>query len=156
MKVILEGCDGTGKTTLAKLLAERYGLDICHCTQHDPADYDFYRQTMRKENVVWDRHTLGELIYPDVFGRTPKLSVLEGEELMKIAKEEGVKVFILTSDLETIKSRLMSRGSEDQKILNRLDDIDASFRWLGKMFNIPVIDTSSMTLNDIYKLMEEC
>lgn len=156
MKVILEGCDGTGKTTLAKLLAERYGLDICHCTQHDPADYDFYRQTLRKENVVWDRHTLGELIYPDVFGRTPKLSPVEAEKLMKIAKDEGVKMFILSTDIETIKSRLESRGTESEKILNRIKDIDASFRWLGRMFSIPVIDTSSMTLNDIYNLMEEC
>ena len=56
MKVILEGCDGTGKTTLAKLLAERYGLDICHCTQYDPADYDFYSHTMRKNmNTTFKR-----------------------------------------------------------------------------------------------------
>ena len=39
MKIILEGCDGTGKTTLAKLLAEKYGLDICHCTAEDPKDF---------------------------------------------------------------------------------------------------------------------
>lgn len=156
MKVILEGCDGTGKTTLAKLLAERYGLDICHCTQYDPADYNFYLHTMRKENVVWDRHTLGELIYPKVFGRTPKLCVTEARELMLIAQQLGVKIFILTADIEVIKSRLISRGSEDDRILNKIEEIDSEFRKLGEQFHIPVIDTSSMTLNDIYKLMEEC
>lgn len=156
MKVILEGCDGTGKTTLAKLLAERYGLDICHCTQHDPADYNFYLHTMRKENIVWDRHTLGELIYPNVFGRTPKLCVAEARELMIIAQQLGVKIFILTADIEVIKSRLINRGSEDDRILNKIEEIDSEFRRLGEQFHIPVIDTSSMTLNDIYKLMEEC
>lgn len=48
MKIILEGADGTGKTTLAKILAERYGLDICHCTQDDPNDFIFYQQSIRK------------------------------------------------------------------------------------------------------------
>ena len=72
--VILDGCDGTGKTTLAKIIAAKYGWDICHCTGDDPKDYEFYRQTGKKQNVVWDRHTIGELIYPTVFNRKPELA----------------------------------------------------------------------------------
>ena len=74
MKIIIEGADGTGKTTLAKILADKYGLEICHCTQHDPADFYFYRETLRKENVIWDRHTIGELIYPLIFDRKAKIT----------------------------------------------------------------------------------
>ena len=44
MRIILEGCDGTGKTTLANILAFKYGLDICHCTASDPSDFQFYKQ----------------------------------------------------------------------------------------------------------------
>lgn len=155
MKVILEGCDGTGKTTLAKILSNEYGLDICHCTQHDAADYDFYRQTLRKENVVWDRHTLGELIYPTVFRRAQQTSIEGAKQIMDIAKKEGVKVFVLTADIETIKKRLIKRGSEDSRIMESCEKIDLLFRKYAKEFSIPIIDTSKMTLDEIFNLMEE-
>lgn len=155
MKIILEGCDGTGKTTLAKLLSYKYGLDICHCTQTDPADYDFYRQTARKENVIWDRHTIGELIYPEVFGRKPKIGVEDARLALHYAKEAGAKIFVLTADINEIRRRLMSRGKEDQRVLDKLEWINNQFLFYADIYNIPVIDTSTMTFNDIFNLVEE-
>ena len=155
MKIILEGCDGTGKTTLAKILAEKYGLDICHCTQHDAADYEFYRQTLRKENVVWDRHTIGELIYPRVFNRKPCLGTENARLIRHYAKEEGAKIFVLTADIETIRERLLERGNENVNILNNIERIDHEFKFYAEQFHIPVIDTSKMTLQQIFDLIEE-
>ena len=155
MKIILEGCDGTGKTTLAKILADRYGLDICHCTQHDPSDYNFYRQTLRKENVIWDRHTLGELIYPIVFGRKPKIGTEDARLVMHYAKQEGVKVFVLTADDETISRRLNERGNEDSRIRQNLSWINDRFKFYAKHYHVPIIDTSKMTLNEIFNLVEK-
>lgn len=155
MKIILEGCDGTGKTTLAKMLADKYGLDICHCTQADPADYEFYKQTARKDNVVWDRHTIGELIYPFVFGRKPKISPEDARLVLAYAREAGAKIFILTSDNEEIKRRLIARGKEDQRILDKFEWIDKEFRHYADIFNIPVIDTSKMTFAEIFELIEK-
>lgn len=155
MKIIIEGCDGTGKTTLAKLLANKYGLDICHCTAEDPADYNFYSQTLRKENVIWDRHTLGELIYPDVFGREAKISTEDARILMHRAKEEGVKVFVLTADENEILSRLMLRGTESKRIIDRVKEINQKFLFYAEQFFVPVIDTSKMTLQQIFDLVEK-
>lgn len=155
MKIILEGCDGTGKTTLAKLLAEKYGLDVCHCTQSDPADYEFYKQTGRKDNVVWDRHTIGELIYPEVFGRKAQISPEDARLVIAYAREAGAKIFILTADINEIKRRLMSRGKEDDRVLEKIEWIDSEFRHYGNIFNIPVIDTSKMTMAEIFELVEK-
>lgn len=156
MKIILEGVDGAGKTTLAKILAEKYGLDIAHCTQHDAADYDFYRQTLRKENIIWDRHTIGELIYPKVFNRKQKLSSEDARLVMHYAKEENVKILVLTADMDVLLERLNSRQPEENPlIMENLDYIDNQFKFFAKEFRLPVIDTSNMTLNEIFNLLEE-
>ena len=155
MKIVLEGCDGTGKTTLAKILAEKYKLDICHCTQRDAADYNFYRQTLRKEDVIWDRHTIGELIYPKVFNRVPQIGTEDARLIIHHGKEEGVKFFVLTCDMRMIKNRLLERGTEDNRILDMCEEIDARFRFYAEQYNIPIIDTSKMTLEEIFDLIEK-
>lgn len=155
MKIILEGCDGSGKTTLAKILADKYGLDICHCTQFDAADYTFYRQTLRKENVVWDRHTLGELIYPKVFGREQQIGTEDARLVMHYAEKENVKVLVLTADMPTLLKRLNGRQvPEHPLIMENLDYIDSKFRFFAEQFYLPVIDTSKMTLQQIFDLVE--
>lgn len=155
MRIILEGVDGAGKTTLAKILAEKYKLDICHCTQRDAADFEFYSQTTRKDDVVWDRHTIGELIYPDVFGRKQQISVEDARLTIHYFREQGGKVFVLTADDEVIKQRLLARGTEDYRIIQLCEDINHLFVKYAEAFCIPVIDTSKMTLNEIFNLMEE-
>lgn len=155
MRIILEGADGTGKTTLAKILADKYGLDVCHCTQYDPADYDFYRQSVRKNNVVWDRHTIGELIYPKVFSRYAKIGTEDARLVIHYAKEEGTKIFVLTEDLELIQKRLDERGTENKKIIENIKWINDQFVFYANQFHVPVISTSKMTLDEMYKLVEE-
>lgn len=155
MKIILEGVDGAGKTTLARILADKYGLDIAHCTQHDAADYDFYRQTLRKENIVWDRHTLGELIYPKVFGRKQQIGTEDARILMHYAKQENVKVLVLTADMTVLRERLSNRKEpENPLIMNNLDYIDQQFRFYAGQFGLPVIDTSFRTLQQIFDFVE--
>lgn len=153
MKIVLEGCDGTGKTTLAKKLADLFCLDICHCTQHDPSDFLFYQQTLRKENIVWDRHTIGELIYPRVFNREQKTTEEEALKIIEYGKGISVRFFVLTADDDLIKNRLETRGGENKLILDNIDFINSEFVSYARKFNIPVIDTSKMTLSQIINLI---
>ena len=140
--IIIEGADGTGKTTLAKHLAAKYDIDICHCTAEDPADYDFYLQTSRKKNVIWDRHTIGELIYPTVFNRQPKISTEDARLLLAYAREYGASIFVLTADIQDIKWRLKERGNECAEVLEKIEWINERFLFFADQFHIPVINTS--------------
>lgn len=155
MRIIIEGADGTGKTTLAKIYAEKYGLDICHCTQYDPTDYDFYKHTMRKNNVVWDRHTIGELIYPTIFNRQTSLGTENVRLILAYGRELGAKIMVLTTNIDIIKNRLKGRGGEDEKILNNIAWIDNQFKYFANQYHIPIIDTSRLTLQELFDIIEK-
>lgn len=156
MRIIVEGCDGTGKTTLVNLLAKKYALDICHCTSEDPADFDFYKHTARKENVIWDRHTIGELIYPMVFDRKMMISPEDARIVLGYARENGGKVFVLTADDDIIRQRLLSRNiPEDSRIITKISYINDRFKFFANQFCVPIIDTSKLTINEIFEMVEK-
>lgn len=154
LRIILEGCDGVGKTTLARILANKYDLDICHCTQNDVPVYPFYYGTLLKNDVVWDRHSLGELIYPEIFKRPQMLNEFEFNDLHEHMEILKVKIVVLTCDSKILKQRLLNRGNEHVNIMDNVERINNNFCEYAKKFNIPIIDTTQMTLSEIFKLFE--
>ena len=154
-RIILEGPDGAGKTTLANILAYKYGLDICHCTAKDPNDFAFYKESVRKDNIVWDRHTIGELIYPKIFDRKQNIATEDARIVLWNAKQLGAKIFVLTEDSLLLQKRLLIRGGEDPRIFDNIDYINQQFIFYAKQYNLPVIKTSEMTLYDIFNVIEE-
>ena len=154
--LIIEGADGTGKTTLAKIIAAKFGWDICHCTAEDPADFDFYKQTVRKKNVIWDRHTIGELIYPYVFDRKAKIGTEEARIVLNTAKQNNIGVIVLTANLDDIKSRLIERGNECKEVLNNLEWINDQFKFYANAYHLSVIDTSrGINYDELFRWLEK-
>ena len=63
-KVIIDGCDLTGKTTLINKLIAYYNdpdLSYLHFSYRDRTDYDFYNTMLDKENFISDRHFIDEI-----------------------------------------------------------------------------------------------
>ena len=153
--IIIEGCDGTGKTTLCKKLAERYGWDIVHVTSKDPNDFDFYRQTMRKRNAIFDRHFLGEMIYPKVYSRKGNLKLSDIEWFRYYAVDTETCIIVLTADIDEIKKRLTERG-ELPFVFDKVDAINEQFLELARKFMIQVFDTSIDSFEKICEYIESC
>ena len=55
MRLILEGPDCAGKSTMAKELAERLKLDIIKSTYYGPKNISAYRERLACQDVVIDR-----------------------------------------------------------------------------------------------------
>lgn len=88
---ILDGPDGTGKTTLATKLSEIYNIPIFHLTYYkDPKKHadQFYKVTdmitdwisNKKDGFIIDRYILSELVYRKVY--RPDQPLLNGADLM--------------------------------------------------------------------------
>jgi thymidylate kinase len=64
--VVLEGCDGTGKTTIASALAERHGYAVLH-SDRPPDSFDLaerYRSVLALPGkIALDRSFISELVY---------------------------------------------------------------------------------------------
>lgn len=160
MKIILEGCEGTGKTTLANKFIEKYNLDYVHITNKDPNDYIFYKQTMRKEDVIFDRHLLGEMIYPKVYNRKGNLNFKKLDKLMKFANENDVFIFVLTTDINEIQRRVKERNKyKPDFIVNKLPIINKQFCDLAiryvKYKNVILVDTTKIQFEALCNYMED-
>jgi len=152
--IIIEGADLCGKSTLVKKLSNKYNLDIVHCTSHDPKDLTFYKQLARKTNVVFDRHFIGEQIYPNIYKRISEMSLSEAVDLNKWLKDHDVKTLVLTADNDELLRRLSIRGEEVQSVRDNLSKINASFVKYANQFNVPVVDTSKVDFEDICHYVE--
>ncbi len=110
--VVLEGCDGTGKTTIASALAERHGYAVIHSDRPpDAADLaERYREVLALPGkVALDRSFISELVYgPVKFGQS-RLSARDAAELaFRVADRGGVLVH-LTGSPDAIAARLRAR-----------------------------------------------
>lgn len=154
MEIIIEGCDGVGKTTLVNKLKKHYQIDSMHITSKDPNDYSFYKQLLKKKDIIYDRHFIGEMIYPKIFNRKQKLSNRKFEKLLKYCRKHNIKIIILTTGDSIISQRLYERGNEHTKILENIHDINLQFRDIANKYNIEIIDTLEVNTKAIYKWLE--
>lgn len=72
MLIILEGCDATGKTTLANLLAPVLNATIIHCTAETPNDMQFFTNiawAAAQKNIIADRFCYSQFVYQSEVNR---------------------------------------------------------------------------------------
>ena len=110
--VVLEGCDGSGKTTIARALAELHGYAVVH-SDRPPDAIDLaqrYRSVLaRPGKLALDRSFISELVYgPFKYGQS-RLSAPDAAELaFRVADSGGVLVH-LTGSPDVIAARLRAR-----------------------------------------------
>lgn len=111
MLIVLEGCDGTGKTTLAKFLAQVLNAEIVHCTSKTPNTFEFFNSIIaasKRRNIIADRFCYGQFVYQEPHER--KLSEHNLKVLETCMLQAGVKVILVTAPQATVQARLDARG----------------------------------------------
>lgn len=112
MPIIIEGPDGAGKSTLAKSLADRLDMNILKMTANGGQSRREYRQKLECDGVIIDRCWVSEQVYSDLFGREPRISEDDAEELTEFCMLTRIPIIVLLPPLHIVISRLNSRGDE--------------------------------------------
>lgn len=144
MRIIIEGADGVGKSTIAKKIAEKFNLSLVHCTNKDPRDLNFYYQSLRKDNVIYDRSFLSEMIYPKIFNRPQKLKEYEFQYLLEKAKDLNIKILIINNYDFKLKN------FEDEVIKNNINLIKDDYLKLAGKYNIPIVKNEE----EVWKILK--
>lgn len=112
MPIIIEGPDGAGKSTLAKSLADRLGMNILKMTANGGQSAREYMQKLGCDGVIIDRCWVSEQVYPDLFGRAPRIGNDGAEALTEFCGLAGIPIIVLLPPLHVVASRLGKRGDE--------------------------------------------
>jgi thymidylate kinase len=113
MKIIIEGCDGVGKTTLAETLAHTLNGRVEH--DSEPKTYNEYMERLNQKGVViFDRFFLGQFVYNKQEDRK-----MTRQELLKLTtyclSRKDVLLLYLEMDTAKLLERLASRNKIEQE-----------------------------------------
>ena len=154
MKLIVTGHDYSGKSTiLDKIFREDSTgkMSYIHLSYREPTTFEFYKNTLEFSNFVMDRCFLDEAIYPEVFKRPMGLSFNELAVLLEIVENKDITLIIFECSDEEIKNRISKRTDieEEPEVLEQIFNIKRKYRFFANYFNLPIIDTTGKSLEEI-------
>ncbi len=85
MRIIIEGCDKTGKSTLAKMLAQQLNMRIVKVNQPKSNDALWEYLELIKDsgdNVIFDRLHLGENVYGPLYRQGDRIDFTMLEDML--------------------------------------------------------------------------
>lgn len=154
MRIIVDGPDGVGKSTLIQALADYFGCDILHMTEKGSKKFIDYQDKANLDNVVSDRSFLSEMVYGVLFNKEKKLNLWEYEKLVQVYKEKGWHFIILDASTECIIERLTARGDEDPHKIKNIAGLRALYRSCAYFYELPILDSEDLNLDELITYLE--
>lgn len=114
MLIVLEGCDGSGKSTVANHIKNIMpDAEIIHCTTTTANTFEFFKSIIHAaefKNIIADRFCYGQFVYQAESER--HLSKDSLNELETLMLQTGAKVVHVTASVDEIEDRLTLRGEK--------------------------------------------
>ena len=149
--IIIEGLDGTGKTTLANdLLNKNYILINNNLTSE--SHYDKYVNIIKTSDInsVSDRSFVSEMVYGKVLSGTTKLSEEEFDNLIKLYSEYKTRIIYLYASKEILLKR-RKNDIKDSKVIFHLyqelmDEFERRLDYISAYIDVFSINTGEKKL----------
>jgi thymidylate kinase len=129
--VALDGCDGTGKTSLANMLATDHGFTIVH-SPPTPDQVDLasrYRDLISGDGpLVMDRCFISELVYGPIHRGRSRLSLEDAFDLAEaVTAHHGIMVH-MTAPAQVIQRRLTERDGPPTTPIEEITELIGAYR----------------------------
>ncbi len=118
MIFIIEGPDGSGKTTLAKRLSKQTGYKIIRSVQPETDEekaqmMNQYVSTIRtRKNMIFDRCWYSEMVYGPVMRDASVISYPQMYDLERQLMKAGAMIIYCTDSKAALWSRCQDRGED--------------------------------------------
>jgi thymidylate kinase len=163
MAIILEGCDCTGKSSLAKALAEKTGYEIVKGSSFEISElgqkgmFEYMKSLLNRKNIIIDRFFLSNYVYGNLFDY-PTMTTAQFLVLSSKTQQKALNVY-LYAHYSTIQKRLMERGDDmiqQDKISSILESYKEAMHkpWLSQKLTLQ-FDTSHADTNSMATLIAE-
>lgn len=154
MILLIEGVDGSGKTTLVKRLNIEYGIKMCTIPRNSADAYVSWKDYGERKNwYVADRSFITDLVYRLSDNEDKDyLNLLEMCDLLKHCR-------IVLCDTDSSFDDSMKRGEDNITTRERSNIIREDYKKVVKMLNIfqyvkyIVYDWKKDNINDVIKLL---
>lgn len=144
--VVIEGCDGVGKTSLAGRLAAEHGFAVIH-SPRTPDDVDLvarYRRILAEPGrLVLDRAFVSELVYGPLYRGRTRLPWDDAFDLVEDVNNRDGVFLHLTGSATSIAARLTARDQRAPDVAELGALIDAYTR----VFTILAAHATVITLD---------
>ena len=141
MIIILEGPDGSGKTTLAEQIHKQTGYQLLHRTQPKSEEdkqrmMDEYIQVLKSgKNVIMDRCWYSEMVYGPIMRDASVITYPQMYSLERLAAKYGAIIIYCTAAPATLWKRCIRRGEDYITDRETFDKICQGFDLI--MHNVP-------------------
>jgi thymidylate kinase len=150
--LVIEGCDGVGKTTLAQQLAVRHGFSVVH-SPRTPDHLNLasrYREILSGPGrILFDRCFLSELVYGPLNRGCSRITWSEAIDLAEtVVARDGLLVH-LTAPPTVIHQRLLTRDGEAislNEVAELVTGYSRVFTTLGDYVPVQTFDVTAFDL----------
>lgn len=137
-----------GKSTLVDYIIKNCGItNIVHSSNLTENTFKYHLNLLiSSDYAVYDRFNLGEIVYPAIFNRKPKMTLVQHKYIFDLAEALNIPYIIFySSDFEILKQRLFARG-DTEEVLENAEKINLCFKLLAEQLstknykNLHIID----------------